>query len=480
MKLSVPIITLLLCTTAVAQEQDTAASHPNVLFIAVNDLNDWVGCLGGHPQANTPNIDRLASSGVLFEQAYCLSPLCNPSRMATMTGLRASTIGIWGNGSRYDKPDSVSWFRDVPQFKDWVTLPQYFRKHGYMALTGGKIFHLPSGKFSDPVSWDKQYSTKTGTPFPRNGKRLLHGMSGKFTNNYYNDWADWLPLEIPETETNDWKTAEGAADFLQQEHQQPFFLACGIFRPHLRWYIPKKYFEMHPLAEIQLPVHLETDLDDVPPMGRRMSGQAFSVIKEHGEWEKAVQGYLAACSFADACVGVVLDSLENSPCRDNTVVVLCGDHGFHIGEKNHISKLTLWEEGSQTPLIIRVPGAAGDPTRGRRCARPVSLVDLYPTLVELCGLPPRDGLDGRSLTTLVRNPETNWPYPAVVSHNQSHLVRSQRYHYIHYRDGTEELYDMTTDRRAWNNLANDPELMRVKHDLKRWLPSREPTAIPRE
>ena len=190
---------------------------PNVLFIAVDDLNDWVGCLGGHPQARTPNIDRLAARGVLFEQAYCSAPLCNPSRMATMTGLRSSTIGIWSNEGRYGRTGTFSWFRDKPEFKDWVTIPQYFRQHGYTAVAGGKIFHKPHGKFSDPVSWDHQYSTRHGTPFPGNG-RLLHGMSDKFAHEYYKDWADWQPLDIPERETADWKTAEGAAASVSYTH----------------------------------------------------------------------------------------------------------------------------------------------------------------------------------------------------------------------------------------------------------------------
>ena len=235
-------------------------------------------------RARTPNIDRLAARGVLFEQAYCSAPLCNPSRMATMTGLRSSTIGIWSNEGRYGRTGTFSWFRDKPEFKDWVTIPQYFRQHGYTAVAGGKIFHKPHGKFSDPVSWDHQYSPRHGTPFPGNG-RLLHGMSDKFAHEYYKDWADWQPLDIPERETADWKTAEGAAAFLRRDHDKPFFLACGIFRPHLRWYAPRKYFDMHPLEKIKLPATLENDLADVPPGGRRQNSggsQAFGVIKEHG------------------------------------------------------------------------------------------------------------------------------------------------------------------------------------------------------
>ena len=449
---------------------DTSINRPNVLFIAVDDLNDWVGCLGGHPQARTPNIDRLASRGVLFEQAYCSSPLCNPSRMATMTGLRASTIGVWGNGGTHDRPGATSWFRDKPEFRDWVTIPQYFRQHGYRAVTGGKIFHQAHGKFSDPLSWDHQYSTKTGTPFPGNGLRLLHGMSDEFTLDYYKDWADWMPLAIPEEETADWETAEGAAAFLRRDHEKPFFLACGIFRPHLRWYAPQKYFDMHPLGEIELPVTLENDLNDVPPRGRRQTGgsQAFSVIQEHDEWKHAVQGYLASCSFADACVGVVLDALEKSEHADNTIVVFWGDHGFHIGEKNRISKLTLWEDGAKTPLIISSPDSGA--VQGKRCKQPVSLIDLYPTLVELCGLPKRDGLDGRSLVPLLRLPESEWETPAVISHRDDHAVRSKQWHYISYADGGEELYDAAKDPHQWKNLANDQRFADAKTRLKKWLP----------
>ena len=461
------VCTLLLFCPAIADSKP-----PNVLFIAVDDLNDWVGCLGGHPQAKTPNIDRLASRGVLFEQAYCSAPLCNPSRMATMTGLRASTIDIWNNEGRYGKTEGFSWFRDKPELKDWVTIPQYFRQHGYTAETGGKIFHQPHGKFSDPVSWTHQYSTKHGTPMPR-GERLLHGMSDQMAQEYYQDWADWQPLDIPDSETADWKTAESAAAFLQRGHDKPFFLGCGIFRPHLRWYAPQKYFDMHPLEDIELPATLENDLDDIPPIARRQASggaQAFGVIREHDEWKKAVQGYLASCSFADACVGVVLDALEASDHAKNTIVVLCGDHGFHLGEKDRISKLTLWEQGSKTPLIISTPDLAE--TGGTRCSQPVSLVDLYPTLVELSGLPERDGLDGRSIAPLLRDPETEWAYPALISLRNDHAVRSRDWHYIRYSDGSEELYDAARDPHQWKNLADDPRFADTKTQLKKWLPQK--------
>ena len=441
---------------------------PNVLFLAVDDLNDWVGCLGGHPQAKTPNIDRLARKGVLFEQAHCAAPLCHPSRTALMMGLRPSTTGIYGN---------LTWFRDHPKYKDRVTIPQHFRKHGYKAWTGGKIFHQPHGKWSDPQSWDGQYTTWMGTQRPAEEDRYRHGLRDRFTNKILARLIDWSPISQATEETPDWKTADGAANFLKRKHDKPFFLACGIYRPHLQWYAPKKFFDMHPLDQIELPPYLEDDLADVPPRGQVMAGKEFGIIKNSGQWKHAVQGYLAASSFADACIGHVLDSLDNSPHRDNTIVVLWGDHGYHIGDKDHFAKSALWEQTTRTPLIIYAPAklATGQPANGSRCKTPVSLVDLYPTLIELCGLPARDDLDGRSIAPLVIDPDAEWPWPAIITHSPhwhgtNHAVRSRDFHYIHYRDGREELYDAAEDPYQWRNLADDPDHAIAKAKLKEWLP----------
>ncbi len=445
-----------------AKDQARAIEGQNVLFLAVDDLNDWVGCLGGHPQAKTPNIDRLAGNGVLFELAYCAAPLCSPSRTAIMTGLRPSTTGIYGN---------LAWFRDIPKYKDWVTIPQYFRKHGYTAVTGGKIYHQPHGKFSDPIAWDKQYSTRMGTPFPPEANRYRHGMRDLFRNKILGRLIDWGPIEQPTEQTDDWKTADKAARFLQKEHDKPFFLACGIYHPHLPWYVPRKYLDMYPLESIELPARKENDLDDIPPVGRRMAGEALDIIKEHGQWKQAVQGRLASGSFADDCVGHVLNALEKSRYHDNTIVVLWGDHGYDIGQKK-FAKSALWEQTARTPAIIHAPGMSES---GGRCTRPVGLVDLHPTLIELCGLPERDDLDGRSLAPLVRDPQAQWPYPAIITHSPhwhgtNHAIRSERYHYIRYSDGGEELYDMSNDPNQWDNLAGDPEYAETKARLQRWLP----------
>ena len=467
------VLAFALLTTLLPSSQpvvaDSAMNRPNVLFIAVDDLNDWVGCLGGHPQAKTPNIDKLAGRGVLFEQAHCAAPLCSPSRTSIMMGLRPSTTGIYGN---------LNWFREMPQYQDWVTLPQYFRKHGYVAWGGGKLYHQAHGKFSDAAAWDHVYSTRTGTLPPAQSERYKHGLRPKFESNpILARLIDWGPTDHAIEANPDWKTAEGAAQFLQRDHDKPFFLGCGIYLPHLPWYAPKKFFDMHPLEDIELPPYKADDFDDIPAIGRRMGERHIKHIRESGKWKEAVQGCLAADSFADACVGHVLDALEKSRYRDNTIVVLWGDHGYDVGEKK-IAKSALWEQTTRTPLIIAAPGTmpTGTAANGLICKSPVSLVDLYPTLIDLCGLPENEQLDGRSFAPLVNDPSVDWPYPAIITHSPhwlgtNHAVRSREFHYIHYSDGGEELYDVNADPLQRKNLADDPSYLSTKAELKQSLPT---------
>jgi arylsulfatase A len=363
----------------------------------------------------------------------------------------------------------------MPQYKDWVTLPQYFRQHGYLAWGGGKLYHQAHGKFSDAGAWDHVYSTRTGAVPPPQRERYKHGLRPKFESNpILARLIDWGPTDHPIEANPDWKTAEGAAQFLQRDHDKPFFLGCGIYLPHLPWYAPKKFFDMHPLEDIELPPYKADDFDDIPAIGKRMGERHIKHIRESGKWKEAVQGCLAADSFADACVGHVLEALEKSPHRDNTIVVLWGDHGYDVGEKK-FAKSALWEQTTRTPLIIHVPEKLGGLTRSTPCKRPVSLLDLYPTLIELCGLPTNPKIDGRSIAPLVRNPQTEWPYPALITHSPhwlgtNHAIRSERFHYIHYNDGGEELYDMTQDPHQWHNLADDARFKAAKAKLKKWLP----------
>ncbi len=434
-----------------------AAQQPNILFIAVDDLNDWIEPMGGHPQAKTPNLVRLASRSTLFTRAYTAAPACNPSRAALMTGIAPYRSGVYNN--------SQAW---RPAMPDAVTLPQAFRKNGYWAGGAGKIYH---GVYPDPPSWDEYWPSKkvqrSNDPLPE--ERPANGI--KDTGNF-----DWGALEVPPEEMSDAKVAEWVAAKLRQQHDKPFFLAFGIFRPHLPWYVPRKYFDRFPLDTIELPAAFAADLEDVPEAGVKMARpeRDHARVVEHGQWNRAVQAYLASINFADDMLGTVLDALDESPYSRNTVVVLWGDHGWHLGEKRHWRKFALWEEATRVPLMISAPeGTPGLPEgtrRGAKSGRPVSLLDLYPTLVELAGLPAQEGLDGRSLVPLLRNPDLNWQ-PAVMTHGRlNHAVRSESFRFIRYADGSEELYDHRVDRMEWTNLAGDSNYAAVKRDLAKSLP----------
>lgn len=425
-------------------------TKPNVLFISIDDLNDWIGVMGGHPQANTPNIDRLINRGVLFNNCYCAAPACNPSRVALMTGLRPSSTGVYIN--------PIPW-RSV--LKDAVTLPQHFMANGYYALGSGKIYH---GSYGDTKSWNEYAPSALKQTFPSPPKGVLN------KNGLNKTHFDWAPIPAKKEEMGDYKTVDYVVKQLNKKWDQPFFLACGIFRPHLPWYVPEEYFEKYPLDKIVLPKVLEDDLKDIPKLGLKMAkpeGDHAAVIK-NGQWKKAVQGYLASIAFADDMIGRVVDAFDKSDHRDNTVIVFWTDHGWHLGEKNHWRKFSLWEEATRTPMAIILPDSK---TSGVKCTKPVNLVDIYPTLNELCGLPKRDELEGQSLVPLVENPKADWEVPSITTHGRNnHSIRSEHWRYIRYTDGSEELYDHKKDPMEWKNLATLSEYDSIKQNLAKWLP----------
>lgn len=429
-----------------------AERKPNVLFIALDDLNDWTGCLGGHPQTKTPNLDRLAASGVLFRNAYCPAASCNPSRTAIFSGLPPHRSGLYRNQQT---------MREVlPQAE---LLPRYFSWHGYWSAGSGKMLHY----VIDPPSWDDYFPDKEkDNPFPRTFYPKERPVSLPRGGDWQYVETDWAELDVTDEEFGgDWLVTEWIGGQLSREHGKPFFLACGIYRPHEPWFVPAKYFEPFPLESIQLPPgYLEDDLDDVPAEGQRIArNRYFEHIQKHGQWKKGIQAYLASIHFADAMVGRVLDALESGPHRDNTIVVLWSDHGWHLGEKEHWQKFTGWRAGTRVPLVIRVPeGTPGLPEGTREggvCDRAVSLVDLFGTLTELCGLPAKEGIESRSLATLLRDPKAEWQHAALthLDRPQNYAISTQRWRYLHYFDGTEELYDIETDPHEWENLAEKSE-----------------------
>ncbi len=425
---------------------------PNVLFISIDDLNNWIGCLNGHPGTKTPNLDRLASEGVLFTQAHCAAPVCNPSRAALMTGKRPSTSGVYENQQPMRKSNAL---------KDTITLPQYFQQHGY---TAGRWKDLSqrlsgSGKLAGilPVAETEQTTRPVTANRPMNGIK-----AGNF---------DWGPLDVTDKDMGDSKVVDWVSAQLRKRHTKPFFLACGIFKPHLPWHVPQKYFDMHPFDKIVLPNVNADDLNDVPPIGRHLalrSGDHKKVLA-HNKWKKAVQAYLAAITFADAQVGRVLEALRRSAYAKNTAVVLWSDHGWHLGQKLHWRKFALWEEATHNVFMIKAPGVT---KAGGRCNRTVSLMDTYPTMLDICGVPAKPGLEGVSLLPLLKNPKAAWDRPAVTTYLRgNHSVRSERWRYIRYNDGTEELYDHSNDPLEWTNLAGKHEFNAIKKDHAKWLPT---------
>lgn len=446
-----------------------------MLFIAVDDLNDWIGPLGGHSQTRTPNLDRLAARGMLFTNAHCSYALCNPSRASVMSGLLPSTSGVFGN--------QQDWRKSV-RLQGKETLPEYFRNRGYWTGAAGKIYHAnhggPEGAltgghggrrgFNHPASWSERYPSKevqipdlvvrTGQNW--NGLDIWH-------------W-DWGPLDHPDSATVDGRCSDWAIEQLKRKHTRPFFLALGIYAPHGPWYCPRPYFDRHPVDQIKLPVLKEDDRDDLPPAAPGPT-RYHELILENNLYPAAVQAYLAQITFADATIGRVIDALDCSPHAANTIVCLWSDHGWYLGEKERWHKGGLWEEATRVPLLFVVPGMT---EAGSVCKRPVSLVDLYPTLLELCGLPSRDDLDGISLVPLLKDPNAPRQRPAITisggGERASYAVRTERWRYIRYADGGEELYDHDADPNEWYNLAGGSKYSGVKRKLAGWIPRKFATA----
>lgn len=443
-------------------------------MIAVDDWNDWVGAYGGHPQVKTPNLDGLAARGMMFTEAHCAAPLCNPSRAAVMTGRVPSRTGVYDN----DQP----WRLAIPEA---VTMPQHFRANGYRVEGGGKIFHHGRG-YNDPRSWDDYFfwnpAARTNgwhdnysfPPDPEPARPVTPMPSVSWRN------FDWAPLDVADSEMPDYKLATWAGERMKANSEKPLYLAAGFFRPHIPWFVPRKYFDMYPLEEIVVPQVKEDDLADLSEAGRKMALNEHSrhdLLVSTGNWKKAVQAYLACISFSDAMVGRLLDALEIGSNKDNTIVCLWSDHGYHLGEKWHWHKQALWHRATHVPLLLSAPGVTKP---GSRCGRPVSLADVYPTLAELAGLPAREGLDGVSMAGLARDPLAKWREATLSTFLRgNHSLSGERWRYIRYADGSEELYDRRQDPQEWVNLAGNLEHEGVRKKMAAILPAQDAANGPR-
>ncbi|MCR9291461.1 MAG: sulfatase [bacterium] len=439
------------CGPFVAQKAVADSPPPNVLMICIDDLNDWTGFLGGHPQANTPHMDRLARQGRSFANAHCVVPVCSASRVSVMSGVAATTHGSYELGPKYE---------ELPALTDVPTMQRYFKDNGYYTLSGGKVLHHD---FQGRLAADIDSSLGRATsPRPRNPMNRPDNWSGAW---------DWGAYPETDAEMADLQLANRAAAALHQDFSQPFFMSVGFFRPHVPLFVPPRWFGLYPTDALILPNIPQSDLEDVPPDFLDINDYAVAPthaeVLRQGKQRGLTQAYLASISFVDHCVGILLEALESSPHADNTLIVLWSDHGFHLGEKQHWAKRTLWEESTRVPLLLAGPGIQP----GSACLEPASLLDIYPTLVELCQLPGNTHLEGLSLVPQLKDPTTPRDRPAITSsYFGNHSIRSRDWRLISYADGALELYDHRVDPDEFHNLAKDPQHRQVREQLAEWLP----------
>lgn len=457
------LLTLLSCGTRKTNNVESSRQNPNVLFIAVDDLNDWLGCMNGHPNTKTPNMDKLAAQGVLFTNAHCQAPLCGPSRASLMTGLRPSTTGIYGmiddNKIRLDNEAT----------KDILFLPEYFKNQGYYTMGIGKLFHshAPDGLFDESGGRYKGFG-----PLPKE-RFVWDGYGTSDRENYGRTSTDWGAFPEADSLMPDHQSIDWAIERLNRDYEKPFFLAVGFLRPHVPLYVPQKWFDLHPVENLEMTPYKSDDLDDVPPVALMINDLPMMPSTEwaieNNEWANIIQAYLACISFVDYEVGRVLDALENSKYAKNTVIVLWSDHGYRLGEKGTFAKHALWETATNAPLIFAAPNLP----EGKVIDSPAEMLSIYPTLLDLCGLPSYSRNEGLNLVPQMTGSDQDMKEQVAITTfgMNNHGLRTPDYRYIRYEDGGEELYEHKSDPNEWYNLAGKPENADIIKEISNYLPS---------
>lgn len=446
------------CASARMESQEV--KKPNVLYIIMDDMNDWARHLGGNVQVKTPNLDRLAARGITFTNAYTAAPLCNPSRVSMFTGMQPYTTGVYNNNQQ---------LADAPHANNSLMMPQHFRNNGYTTLAAGKLFHTkPSPEVLNGM-WDDKRNLDGGYgPFPKEP-----GLPQDFQDRWFNveEWTG------PDTDFPDVRNSQRVIEFLHEKHEKPFFAAMGFYRPHTPWTAPKRYFDLYDVNEIKRPEVLANDLDDIPAYAiehfigtRQMERQRW--LRENGNyWEQMIRAYMACVSFADDRIGMILDALDQSAYAGNTWIILVGDNGFHHGEKERWAKSALWREACHVPLIV-VPPRNMSGIAPRACNVPVSSIDIYPTLIDACNLPEvADQLAGNTLMPLLADQAGKWDKPSLSSFLPGNFtVHYHQWNLIQYADGSRELYDTEKDENEFVNLAGKKEYKNIVDLLTGFVP----------
>lgn len=434
-----------------------AVERPNVLLIITDDQNDYALATSG-VAVKTPHLDQLREEAITFPHAYCASPVCGPSRAALFSGLYPHHTGAYLNGAD-------PWLKSK-QLQAAETLPEVFRRSGYSTWGMGKLFHAKLPEQREERQWDNKSSANGGfAPFADEA----HQFAGKFFS--VQEW------DGPDTDFPDVKSADAAVEFLSgRSSDKPFFMVYGLWRPHNPWTAPRRFFDLYDPAQMAFPPpgYAIDDMKDVPPGGRELAaifGQRWDKFGDSNPqaWRRVMHGYLACTSFADWNLGRVIQAVDEHGHGDDTVVIVTSDNGYHVGEKHHYGKSTLWEKSANVPFMIRLPGKQH---AAKVCTAAVGLIDLYPTLRALCGLEaPPQRLDGRDISPLLDDPATPWPYPAVTTYGEGRFsLRSGPWRYIRYADGKEELYDHRNDPHEFQNRADDAETDERRAEFRTYVP----------
>ncbi|GAB7255965.1 sulfatase [Polaribacter sp. OB-PA-B3] len=468
MKKSILLLVLLVsifsCKQEKTNQKKNLISKPNVLFIAVDDLNNWISPIQNFSNVKTPNFDRLAKMGVTFTNAHVQAPLCGPSRASLMTGLRPSTTGIYGM-----TPDNQIRRKDNSATKDITFLPEYFEQNGYHTMGIGKLFHIhaPDSVFNESGGRIRGFG-----PYPN--KRFVwdgFGTSKSKKEKYGRTSTDWGAFPENDTLMPDHQSVNWVAERLQRNYDKPFFMGLGFLRVHVPLYVPQKWFDLYPLDKIETPPYKADDLNDIPPVGMQINDlpmmPSTEWAKESGEWKKIVQAYLACISYVDYELGRVLEALESTKYADNTIIVLWSDHGYRLGEKGTFAKHALWETATKAPLLFAAPNLP----KGKKINAPVEMLSIYPTLLELSGLPTYNRNEGNSLVAMMQNNSgIDNSYALTTFGMNNHAIKKDGFRYIQYEDGTQEFYDHNIDPNEWTNEAKNPKYKTQIEKMKKLLP----------